>query len=175
MNQRSLRLLGSSLLIGLAACASTPEGPPFGLSHPDHPEGWRRADLEHDDDDVAMWRIVLPRETKPPKGSGLRSESFKTLIDRGYTLESFYQESVVHEQKNCPGASSTLLDQRRDYYLYEATAPFESRCWGYQLVRLQRRGETIHALAVYSHRALSEEDRKFWLDIVTNAVFQPSD
>ena len=84
MKQRSLRLLGSSLLIGLAACANTAEvGPPFGLSHPDHPEGWRRADLEHDDKDVVMWRIVLPRETKPPKGSGLRSESFKTLIDQG--------------------------------------------------------------------------------------------
>lgn len=173
MRQRSTPLVVSALLLGQLACASPPEQPPFTLSHPKHPEGWRRADLERDDDKIAIWRIALAHELKSPRGSGLRAESYKTLLERGYTLQRFYEESAAHERDTCPGSTSTLLETA-PHYMYEAIAPYESQCWGYQLVRLELGREAIHALAVYAHRPLSEADRQFWLEILSSADFDRS-
>ena len=173
MKRGNAKLLTSLLAFGTIACAGTPDHPPFALSHPDHPDGWRRVDLEIDEDPLVQWRLVLPNAMHVPRDSGLRAETYKTLLEQDYTLESFYRESLAHERETCPRSRAQLLDQGATRLVYEATAPIDSRCWSYQLVRLELGKDAIHALAVYAHRPLDEADRRFWLEIVQNAIFDP--
>lgn len=169
MSARTTPIL-SLLLFAMAGCATTPEHPPYQLAHPN---GWLYEHLEWQNENAASWRLTAPYDLKVPRGAALKAETYFFAAKQGFSLDRFYQASVDAEVERCSGAQSKILKQSEGYYLYESTAPFESECWGYQLVRLQQKQQVPYALIVYAHRPPSEEDRETWRRIVSEAIFDP--
>jgi hypothetical protein len=110
---------------------------------------------------------------KTPTAAALKAETYLYTEEMQFTLEGFHDAARERARMLCPGSASSVLSRAGSQLLYEATAPFESKCWGYQLVRLERGAKMMHALIVYAHRRPSDSDREVWLQIVSQASFAP--